>query len=66
MKTLTCKELGGVCDDKLSSNSQNDMANKAMNHMREKHPEILDGMSAEDRAMWTESLQKKWNSIPVM
>lgn len=40
MKTLTCRELGGKCDQNLSANSWNEMANAMTRHVMEKHKDV--------------------------
>jgi predicted small metal-binding protein len=66
MKNISCKELGGGCDMNIRAESSQDLANKAMNHMREKHSDKLSNMSPEEKTEWTESLKEKWESAPAM
>ena len=40
MKTLSCKELGGVCDTKISANEPGEMDAKWSIHMTDSHPEL--------------------------
>lgn len=44
MKTMTCKELGGKCDKKLSANTWDDMVKKMTRHVVEKHPDVANDM----------------------
>jgi hypothetical protein len=39
MKTMTCKELGGKCDQKLSAGTWDQMVQAMTKHVMEKHPE---------------------------
>lgn len=66
MKNITCKDLGGGCDMNIRAESREDLANKAMNHMREKHADTLASMTPEEKTEWTESLNEKWESAPAM
>jgi predicted small metal-binding protein len=38
MKTMTCKELGGPCDQPLSARSWDDMVRLMATHIAENHP----------------------------
>ncbi|MBV9886660.1 MAG: DUF1059 domain-containing protein, partial [Acidobacteria bacterium] len=40
MKTLTCKEVGGTCDQRISANSWNEFVQKLAAHVAEKHPDV--------------------------
>ena len=62
MKSVSCKDMGGSCDGKISADSPSDLANKTMDHMRQSHPDILDNMTPGDRSAWTAELPNKWNS----
>ena len=44
MKILTCRELGGTCDQKLSANSWNEMVQKMSKHVMDKHPDVAKEM----------------------
>jgi hypothetical protein len=40
MKTVTCKPLGGTCNEKLSAERWDDMAKVMTKHYMEKHPDV--------------------------
>jgi predicted small metal-binding protein len=44
MKTMTCRDLGGACDQKLSANSWDEMVQKMSKHVMEKHPDVAKEM----------------------
>ena len=44
MKTMTCKELGGACDQKLSANTWDEMVKTMTKHVLEKHPDVAKKM----------------------
>jgi len=39
MKTMTCRQLGGSCDEQLSANSWDEMVKTMTKHVLEKHPD---------------------------
>jgi predicted small metal-binding protein len=46
MKTMTCKELGGSCDQKLSAPSWNEMVKAMVSHVDANHPDVAKQMEA--------------------
>ena len=44
MKTMTCRELGGTCDQKLSADSWDEMVKVMTRHVIEKHPDVAKQM----------------------
>jgi predicted small metal-binding protein len=44
MKTLTCRQLGGKCDQKLSAETWDEMVGAMTKHVMEKHPDIAKEM----------------------
>ena len=70
MKTLTCKQMGGPCDAKLSAETPNEMMNVGMAHMEQAHPEMaadIKKMPKDDPAMtkWSQDFQKTWAEAPA-
>ena len=66
MKTMTCRELGGTCDMRLSADTWQGMAALMMNHIREKHPVVAQNMEemAGDPGEWSREVKKEWNATP--
>jgi len=67
MKTLTCRELGGKCDERLSANSWRDMVGLMTKHVLEKHPDVaqqMEKMHAKDPKQWAEETKQKWDAAP--
>jgi hypothetical protein len=65
MKTMTCKELGGVCDEKLSASSWDEMVMLMVNHVTEKHPDVskqMEKMHNEDPKRWGRETKPKWDA----
>lgn len=67
MKTLTCKELGGTCDAKISAASWNDMVHSMTRHVIDKHPDVapqMEKMHNEDPEKWGRETKPKWDAAP--
>ena len=67
MKTMTCRELGGMCDDKMSANTSDEMMKKGMMHLEAAHPEMakdIKAMPEGDPKMiaWGEKFKKDWDA----
>ena len=59
MKTMTCRELGGTCDQKLSAGSV------TTKHVMEKHPDVakkMEQMHNEDPKKWGKEMKPKWET----
>jgi predicted small metal-binding protein len=67
MKTLTCKELGGACDQKISANTWDEMVQKISKHVMEKHPDVakqMEKMHNEDPKKWGREMKPKFDNAP--
>ena len=76
MKTMTCKQLGGVCDKEFHAETFDEMAEMGKNHgteMYEKgdeaHIKVMEEMMKlmnDPKAMkeWMESKQKEFEALP--
>ncbi len=64
MKTMTCRELDGACDQKLSAGSWEEMVKVMTNHVMEKHPEAnkMEQMHDEDPKKWGKEMKPKWEA----
>jgi len=65
MKTMTCKELGGTCDQKLSANSWDEMVQKMTKHVMHKHPDVakdMEKMHNEDPKKWGREMKPKFDA----
>ena len=47
---MTCKQLGGPCDQKLSAESWDEMVQKMTKHVMSNHPETAEAMNEDARA----------------
>lgn len=71
MTTMTCKELGGLCDTKLMAETWKEMVIKMTKHVMANHPDTakkMEEMHNEDPEKWGREYKPKWevasNSIP--
>jgi hypothetical protein len=65
MKTMTCKELGGTCDQRLSAGSWDVMVKVMTKHVMEKHPDVakqMEKMHHEDPKKWRREMKPKWDA----
>ena len=65
MKTMTCKQLGGKCDQKLSADTWDEMVKSMTNHVMDKHPDVAKDMEAmykEDPKKWGKEMKPKWDA----
>ncbi|MGO4568390.1 DUF1059 domain-containing protein [Rhizobium sp. 2YAF20] len=68
MKTMTCRELGGACDEKLSAQTWDEMVKKMTAHVMQKHPDVAEKMKKmheEDPKKWGKEMKRKWNVAPA-
>ena len=68
MKTMLCKDLGGVCDEKLKAESWNEMVEKITKHVIENHPDTskdMEIMHNEEPEKWGKEMKPKWEAIPI-
>lgn len=76
MKTMTCKELGGACDQTFSANTFDEIAMMVSKHAREMvgqgdaaHIAAMNDMrsrmtSPEATTAWMDEKRKAFNSLP--
>ena len=67
MKTLTCRELGGSCDKRLSAASWDEMVSVMTKHVLENHPDVakqMEMMHNEDPKKWGKEMKPKWDAAP--
>ena len=65
MKTMTCSELGGPCEHKMSASTWEEMVKTMTNHVMEKHPETVKAMEKmhnEDPEKWGKEMKPKWDA----
>lgn len=65
MKTMTCSQLGGPCEAKITGNTPDEMIKNGMQHLEEEHPEMAADVkkaSPDDPMIveWKEKFDKAW------
>jgi predicted small metal-binding protein len=66
-KTMTCKQLGGACDEKLTAGSWDEMVQKMTKHVMQKHPKVakeMEKMHNADPKKWGRETKPKWDATP--
>ncbi len=71
MKTLTCAQMGGPCNTKITGSTEDEMMANGMKHMEESHPEMaadIKKMDAADPLMtaWMEKFKADYAAAPEM
>jgi hypothetical protein len=64
---MTCKELGGKCDEKLSANTWDEMVTTMTKHVMANHPDVakqMEKMHNEDPKRWSSEVKPKWDAAP--
>jgi predicted small metal-binding protein len=67
MKTMKCKELGGVCDHEMTASSWDEIVKLMYKHVMENHPELANEMEAQhekDPHAWGNEMKPKWDAAP--
>ena len=67
MKTMTCRQLGGTCDQELTAESWNDMVTRMSKHVMETHPDLakqMERMHNSDPKKWGRETKPKWDATP--
>jgi predicted small metal-binding protein len=67
MKTMTCRALGGKCNQKLSANSWDEMVKAMTKHVMGKHPDVakeMEKMHNEVPKKWGKEMRPKWDPAP--
>lgn len=68
-KTFTCRELGGICDEKFTGETFEEVMQGGAKHMMsdEAHKSAIMGMEArtgENEQRWMERMQKEFDAKP--
>lgn len=69
MKTMTCKEMGGMCDEAIAATSKEEMLSKGMEHLAAAHPEMaaqVQSMPKDDPQMveWNTKFEADYEALP--
>lgn len=64
---MTCRELGGACDQELSAETWDDMVQTMTAHVLNKHPDVAENMKKmheQDPKAWRREMKPKWDAAP--
>jgi hypothetical protein len=64
---MSCRQLGGTCDQKLSANTWDEMVMTMTKPVMEKHPDVakqMEKMHNEDPKKWGRATKPKWDAAP--
>jgi len=67
MKTMTCRDLGGPCDQELTASTWDEMVQKMVKHVTDNHPETvkeMEQMHNDDPEKWGKEMKPKWDAAP--
>ena len=67
MKVMTCREIGGPCDQQLSASTWEEMVKTMTKHVMERHPDTakaMEKMHNEDPKKWGRETKPKWDAKP--
>ena len=68
MKTMTCTQLGGKCNQKLSAYTWEAMVEVIAKHFADKHPKELakelEKARTKDPLKWAAEMKPKWDAAP--
>jgi len=65
MKVMTCRELGGPCDHRLSASTWDEMVRTMTKHVMERHPDTakeMERMHSQDPRRWGREMKPKWEA----
>lgn len=68
MKTMTCIQLGGTCEARITGDTPEEIIKNGMKHLENNHSEIADrikDMAANDPEMveWNKKFMKDWHAL---
>lgn len=66
---MTCKQMGGMCDEAITASTSDEMMGKGMTHLEAAHPEMaatVKAMAKDDPKMieWSTKFAADWASTP--
>jgi predicted small metal-binding protein len=64
---MTCRELGGICETKLSASSWDEMVSTMVGHVTENHPDLakqMEAMHNADPKKWGRETKPKFDAAP--
>jgi len=69
MKTMTCAQMGGMCDATITGSTEDEMLMNGMKHLEQAHPEMAEtvkAMPADDPMMveWMAKFKEGFANAP--
>ena len=69
MKTITCREMGGMCDDPMTASTPDEMIGHGMAHLEAAHPDMAKTVRetpSDDPMMveWKKNFDATWAATP--
>lgn len=69
MKTMTCRQMGGMCDHKMTAATSDEMMKIGMEHLEAAHPQMaadIKAMPKDDPKMveWYNKFMADWAALP--
>jgi hypothetical protein len=69
MKTMTCSQMGGMCDQAITAATPEEMISLGMEHLKVSHPEMIasiESMPADHPLMveWKKKFDEEWEKTP--
>lgn len=69
MKTMTCRQMGGMCDTQVHGATEDEMMGNGMRHLEEAHPEMaanIKAMPMDDPKMveWSQNFHADFAALP--
>ncbi len=70
MKTMTCAQMGGMCDEKVSGSTPEEMIVSGVRHLEVAHPDMandIKSMPSDHPVMveWKDKFMKEWEATPA-
>jgi len=65
MKSMSCRQLGGTCEQRLSAESWDEMVKVITKHVMDKHPDVaraMEAMHKRDPKQWAREAKPKWDA----
>lgn len=69
MKTMTCRQMGGMCDEKIQGATADEMMSNGMAHLEQAHPDMaanIKTMPKDDPKMveWSTKFMADFENTP--
>lgn len=67
---MTCTQMGGMCEERMSAETEDGMIAEGMKHLQAAHPEMAESIKSLDKndpmiISWAEKFHADWEATPV-